>query len=287
MTKKRISIYLVLGVITVLCWLFIKTESSETDQEKIVRIALREAGNQLLLKNADSISLILPVKRIKKNTFELSFKDPLSFRPNELVESVKGAFIKADLPDNYITEVLMCTDQQVAYSYQIDKSEERTLIPCIDRKLPLACYTVQVAIKDLAGKTNRNPLFGYFFGALLLLLTVDYNRSRKANRDTSQSQPKGQSIGIFTFYPDQSILVKAAAEINLSNKECELLALFIERPNQIIKRDELQKRVWEDKGVVVGRSLDTYISKLRQKLKEDPAIKIINIHGVGYKLEIK
>jgi len=44
--------------------------------------------------------------------------------------------------------------------------------------------------------------------------------------------------------------------------------------------------VWEDNGVIVGRSLDTYISKLRKKLKDDASIKLINVHGVGYKLEI-
>jgi DNA-binding response OmpR family regulator len=80
--------------------------------------------------------------------------------------------------------------------------------------------------------------------------------------------------------------VKKAKEISLSKKECELLAIFIANPNQIIKRDELMKRVWEDHGVVVGRSLDTYISKLRKILKEDDTIKITNVHGVGYKLEV-
>ena len=66
----------------------------------------------------------------------------------------------------------------------------------------------------------------------------------------------------------------------------ELLTIFVGRPNQVIKRDELIKRVWEDHGVFVGRSLDTYISKLRKKIKEDPSLKLTNIHGVGYKLEV-
>jgi len=38
--------------------------------------------------------------------------------------------------------------------------------------------------------------------------------------------------------------------------------------------------------VVVGRSLDTYISKLRKKLQTDPKLQITNVHGVGYKLEV-
>lgn len=76
-------------------------------------------------------------------------------------------------------------------------------------------------------------------------------------------------------------------EISLSKKECELLEIFVANPNKIIKREELTKKVWEDNGVFVGRSLDTYISKLRKKLKDDESIQLINIHGVGYKLEIK
>ena len=95
------------------------------------------------------------------------------------------------------------------------------------------------------------------------------------------------SIGSFQFYPEQNKLVKKAKEISLSKKECELLAIFVANPNQIIKRDELTKRVWEDNGVFVGRSLDTYISKLRKILKEDDTIKLVNAHGVGYKLEVK
>jgi DNA-binding winged helix-turn-helix (wHTH) protein len=60
----------------------------------------------------------------------------------------------------------------------------------------------------------------------------------------------------------------------------------VAHPNQIIKRDELTKKVWEDNGVFVGRSLDTYISKLRKILKDDDSIRITNVHGVGYKLEV-
>jgi DNA-binding response OmpR family regulator len=72
----------------------------------------------------------------------------------------------------------------------------------------------------------------------------------------------------------------------LSKKECELLVIFVKNPNKIIKREELTKKVWEDNGVIVGRSLDTYISKLRKKLQGDDSIKLTNIHGVGYKLEV-
>ena len=73
----------------------------------------------------------------------------------------------------------------------------------------------------------------------------------------------------------------------MSKKECELLEIFVANINQVVKREELTKKVWEDNGVIVSRSLDTYISKLRKKLKEDHAIQFINVHGIGYKLKIQ
>lgn len=64
------------------------------------------------------------------------------------------------------------------------------------------------------------------------------------------------------------------------------MAMFSSNQNKVIKRELIVKEIWEDNGVFVDRSLDTFISKLRKKFKNDPTINIINIHGVGYKLEV-
>jgi DNA-binding response OmpR family regulator len=65
-----------------------------------------------------------------------------------------------------------------------------------------------------------------------------------------------------------------------------LLLIFALSPNETIERTRLQKEIWEDEGVIVGRSLDMFISKLRKKLEFDPNINIVVIRGKGYKLEI-
>jgi hypothetical protein len=44
-------------------------------------------------------------------------------------------------------------------------------------------------------------------------------------------------------------------------------------------------RDWEDEGVIVGRSLDMFISKLRKKLELDERVKIVVIRGIGYRLD--
>ena len=74
--------------------------------------------------------------------------------------------------------------------------------------------------------------------------------------------------------------------IDLTRTETRVLRIFALSPNEAIERSRLQKEIWEDEGVIVGRSLDMFISKLRKKLEFDPNIKLVVIRGKGYKLEI-
>ena len=72
-------------------------------------------------------------------------------------------------------------------------------------------------------------------------------------------------------------------KIQLTQKEADILALFASNPNTLLKREFILQSVWGDDGYFVGRSLDVFISKLRKYLSSDKAIKIVNIHGSGYK----
>lgn len=254
-----------------------------------VKVSLREVGDQLLRIHQDSTSRVLPVVETTPFTFSLSFEEVLSMDPTELVSAVQHSFEKTRLPENYLVEVMQCADREVAYSYSQSKQEEKTVIPCKGRTLPLGCYTVEVHFAKAEISLWNKPLlkFGSLFLIVLLGVAVVGYPPKKKNVIVTEQDSNFEPIGSFQFYPEQHKLVKAAQEISLSRKECELLALFIARPNEIIRRDELTKKVWEDNGVIVGRSLDTYISKLRKKLSDDSRIKLTNVHGVGYKLEIE
>lgn len=287
MSRKKIYLYSGLLFIAILTWLFSASGKHEAQFSETVKIALRDVGNQLLLVNKDSTSLVLPVLDLDISKYQLSFQNNLSFKPSQLVTVIEQRFIASKISNNYIVEVIQCSDGEVAYSYKITQDKETTIIPCAGRLLPESCYTIKVTLTDKIKAVSNNHISKYIIGIMVLLFLLDliFNRSKqKLNADTDAES--FASIGSFQFYPEQNKLVKKAKEISLSKKECELLAILVASPNKIIKRDELEKRVWEDNGVVVGRSLDTYISKLRKKLKEDDTIKITNVHGVGYKLEV-
>lgn len=285
--KKNVFSILLLVIIVFSVWGFSSSEKDNNPFSKKVKIALREVGNQLLLSELDTVSLILPVKEIAENKYQLSFEKPLAFEPSVLVLAVKNVFKKSDFSKNYLVEVLQCSNNEVAYSYQIKNESEKNIIPCSGRVLPINCYKIEVFFLDKSvSKFNYNILFYIFIPLIIGILYSRFSKNKEKEIKIENTHEKQTILGSFIFYPEQNKLVQKAKEISLSKKECELLAIFVANPNTIIKREELTKKVWEDHGVFVGRSLDTYISKLRKKLKEDTSIKLINIHGVGYKLEI-
>ena len=165
-------------------------------------------------------------------------------------------------------------------------NEEKGIIPCSGRELHKDCYMVTVRFTKAPETFTNNTKLIFLVLIIVLALVVFVFYKRKPKLIPTTQEDIYETIGRYKFYPEQNKLIKEAIEISLSKKECELLSIFIAKPNQIIKRDELTKKVWEDNGVFVSRSLDTYISKLRKKLQEDPSIKLTNIHGIGYKLEI-
>lgn len=258
------------------------------DISGIVKVALRDVGHHLLLSNQDSISVVKPVTNSKDLQYKLSFEEQLVINPDSLVALVKNSFQKANLPQQYLVEVVQCKDNEVAYSYQMNQNLQKGIIPCSGRQLQKACYLINVRFTKSI-QTNKGSSYSWLIYVLLLvvfgILTLLYFK-RKTKGVPVEYSENYTAIGTYKFYPEQNKLIKEAVEISLSKKECELLTIFMEQPNQVIKRDELTKKVWEDHGVFVGRSLDTYISKLRIKLKADESVKLINIHGVGYKLEI-
>lgn len=95
-------------------------------------------------------------------------------------------------------------------------------------------------------------------------------------------------VGRFQFDHKNLRLSHAnGAEKTLTTKECEVLKMLFQNRDRVLKREEILTKVWGNDDYFMGRSMDVFISKLRKYLKDDPAIEIVNYHGVGFKLEVK
>ena len=69
----------------------------------------------------------------------------------------------------------------------------------------------------------------------------------------------------------------ATADVDLTERECGLLAVLASRPNRVFTRAELLERVFD--GESPG-AVDTYVSYLRRKLGKDA---VVTVHGLGYR----
>ena len=95
------------------------------------------------------------------------------------------------------------------------------------------------------------------------------------------------TLGKYTFDSANHELRLADKRIGLTTKEVELLRVLYTHKNQLITREKTLKTVWGSDNYFIGRSMDVFITKLRKYLKDDPDISIVNVHGTGFRLEVK
>lgn len=71
---------------------------------------------------------------------------------------------------------------------------------------------------------------------------------------------------------------------DLTEKEAQLLALFIAHQGQLLKRDFILNEIWGDDDYFNGRSMDVFISRVRKYISHSPNLSLVNVRGVGFKL---
>ena len=77
-------------------------------------------------------------------------------------------------------------------------------------------------------------------------------------------------------------------ELTLANREFDLLRCLMERPGQVMTRDEIMDEVWGSTDLRSSKTLDMHISWLRRKLGDDQperAKHIATVRGVGFRFD--
>lgn len=92
------------------------------------------------------------------------------------------------------------------------------------------------------------------------------------------------SIGKYSFDYIKLTLYFEDKTIKLTSREADLLKLLCINKNDILDRRVALKKIWLDDTYFNARSMDVYISRLRNYLKHDKNVGIINVHGIGFRL---
>jgi two-component system response regulator CssR len=93
-----------------------------------------------------------------------------------------------------------------------------------------------------------------------------------------------QNIGGYRISKKQRSVFLGDEEIQLTNKEFELLNYFVENKNGVVSREQILVNVWGEDYFGSDRVVDDIIRRLRRKVEN---LNIDTVYGYGYKLVIK
>ena len=118
---------------------------------------------------------------------------------------------------------------------------------------------------------------------LILKVEIFLRRSKIATAPV----PTYLTIGNYLLDHKNLLLKFGKQAKNLTQKEADLLKMFMENKNEVIKRSYILETLWGEDDYFLGRSLDVFISRLRKYLSQDERISVENIHSVGFRMKIE
>lgn len=93
-----------------------------------------------------------------------------------------------------------------------------------------------------------------------------------------------------TLHIDQSKLscTKSNKSIHLNFKECEMLKMFLSKPEVIISKQDIIAKIWGYDSDAVDNNVEAYVSFIRKKLTfVESSVEIISTKKLGYKISVR
>lgn len=209
-----------------------------------------------------------------------------------------GQIIKESLETRNF-EVLLCADGEEAYKeykaknpvllvldVMMPKKDGFTLAKEIrfeNPTIPIIFLTAKSQTEDVVQGFNLggNDYLKKPFSMEELIVRINSLLKRKSNESSSETILLGNN---YVFNLKKQTLSFNSEVNTLTHRESQLLHHLIEHRNKVLDRSFILKKLWGDDDFFNARSMDVFITKLRKKLKNDPAIQILNVRGYGYKL---
>jgi DNA-binding response OmpR family regulator len=112
-------------------------------------------------------------------------------------------------------------------------------------------------------------------------------RIRALLRRSNIANEKKLSVGSLTLNADETAAYLNNQEIPLTVKEFQILYKLLSYPKKTFTRNQLMDEFWGLETGTTPRSVDVYITKLREKFTECKDFEIVTVHGLGYKAVLK
>lgn len=123
------------------------------------------------------------------------------------------------------------------------------------------------------------------FNPLEAVARVNSNIRRFYSLGTSAGTQERIKVKDLTLDPDACELKKGDVIIDLTSVEYKIMEMFMKHPGKVFTKQQIYEYGWGEEFIVADNNIMVCISKLRDKLDEDPSAYIKTIRGLGYRLE--
>jgi DNA-binding response OmpR family regulator len=94
-------------------------------------------------------------------------------------------------------------------------------------------------------------------------------------------------VGSLIMNADEMTVSVEGMDISLTVKEFNVLFKLLSYPKRTFTRNQLMDEFWGMESDSTPRTVDVYITKIRDKLKDCKDVEIVTVHGLGYKAVLK
>ena len=149
---------------------------------------------------------------------------------------------------------------------------------------PILFLTALSATEDVVKgfETGGNDFLKKPFAIDELIVRIRALAGRVQMQESSETV---YQIGRYEFFPSTKVLKADQCEIILPAREAEVLLRLCRDSGRTVNSSALLKELWGDDNYFNLRSLNVYITRLRNHFKSDSTVEIESIRGIGYRLK--
>lgn len=149
---------------------------------------------------------------------------------------------------------------------------------------PILFLTALSATEDVVKgfETGGNDFLKKPFAIDELIVRV---KALAGRAEVMDAQETSYVIGEYEFNPSSKELTIRGEQTTLAAREAAVLVRLCRKRGHVVEASELLKELWGDDNYFNLRSLNVYITRLRNHLKADPTVEIGSVRGVGYMLK--
>lgn len=178
-------------------------------------------------------------------------------------------------PDLLLLDIMLPEEDGLAILQKLRANNSTAQMPILVLTAKGSEYDKVIGLDSGADDYLAKP-----FGIMELLARIRA-LLRRAEK-TADSKPQEYSVGALYLNTARHVVMDGGREVTLTNKEYNLLLLFLEHPGIVFTRDQLLNRIWGYSFDGESRTVDVHIRTLRTKLGSCGDL-IETVRGIGYK----